>query len=73
MIFKENPFRPQSTPRAADIEDELRQYAKEQLTGYKCPKIYEFRTELPKTNVGKILRRELRESESASKAAEQAV
>jgi len=30
------------------------------LTGYKRPKYVEFRTELPKTNVGKILRRELR-------------
>jgi long-chain acyl-CoA synthetase len=31
------------------------------LTGYKRPKIVEFRTELPKSNVGKILRRELRD------------
>jgi acyl-CoA synthetase (AMP-forming)/AMP-acid ligase II len=30
------------------------------LTGYKCPRFVEFRDELPKTNVGKILRRELR-------------
>lgn len=37
-------------------------YAKENLTGYKRPHIVEFRTELPKTNVGKILRRELRDS-----------
>ncbi|HEX7933401.1 MAG TPA: long-chain fatty acid--CoA ligase [Paraburkholderia sp.] len=36
-------------------------YCKEQLTGYKRPKIIEFRTELPKSNVGKILRRELRD------------
>jgi long-chain acyl-CoA synthetase len=36
-------------------------YCREQLTGYKCPKVIEFRTELPKTNVGKILRRELRD------------
>ena len=36
-------------------------YCKEQLTGYKRPKIVEFRTELPKSNVGKILRRELRD------------
>ena len=33
----------------------------EQLTGYKCPRDVEFRTELPKSNVGKILRRELRD------------
>jgi len=31
------------------------------LTGYKVPKKVQFRTELPKTNVGKILRRELRD------------
>ena len=36
-------------------------HAKKTLTGYKCPKLVEFRTELPKTNVGKILRRALRE------------
>ncbi|NKJ47006.1 long-chain fatty acid--CoA ligase [Burkholderia sp. SG-MS1] len=36
-------------------------YCKTQLTGYKRPKIVEFRTELPKSNVGKILRRELRD------------
>ena len=35
-------------------------YCRENLTGYKVPKIIEFRDELPKTNVGKILRRELR-------------
>jgi long-chain acyl-CoA synthetase len=36
-------------------------FCKEQLTGYKRPKIIEFRAELPKSNVGKILRRELRD------------
>jgi long-chain acyl-CoA synthetase len=41
-------------------EAEIRAYCKENLTGYKQPKIIEFRTELPKTPVGKILRRELR-------------
>jgi long-chain acyl-CoA synthetase len=35
-------------------------HCRENLTGYKLPKIIEFRDELPKTNVGKILRRELR-------------
>ncbi len=35
-------------------------YCKENLTGYKVPKQVEFRSDLPKTNVGKILRRELR-------------
>ncbi|MBT6325871.1 MAG: AMP-binding protein [Bdellovibrionales bacterium] len=42
-------------------EDELRAHCKENLTGYKCPRYYEFRDELPKSNVGKILRKELRE------------
>ncbi len=36
-------------------------HCKENLTGYKVPKLVEFRTELPKTNVGKILRRVLRD------------
>ena len=42
-------------------EEALKAYCHEQLTGYKCPKYIEFRTDLPKTNVGKILRRELRD------------
>lgn len=42
-------------------EDDLRHFCKDKLTGYKVPKIIEFRAELPKTNVGKILRRALRE------------
>lgn len=42
-------------------EEELKAFCKENLTGYKCPKAIEFREELPKTNVGKILRRKLRE------------
>jgi long-chain acyl-CoA synthetase len=42
-------------------EADVRAYCRENLTGYKQPKIIEFRTELPKTPVGKILRRELRE------------
>ena len=41
-------------------EAQLKAYCHEQLTGYKCPKHIEFRNDLPKTNVGKILRRELR-------------
>jgi len=43
-------------------EKELLEYCKENLTGYKMPKEIEFRETLPKTNVGKILRRELRGS-----------
>ncbi|MEM7208748.1 MAG: AMP-binding protein [Pseudomonadota bacterium] len=42
-------------------EDDLHAHCKENLTGYKRPKIIAFMDELPKTNVGKILRRELRE------------
>jgi long-chain acyl-CoA synthetase len=41
--------------------EEVKQFAAEQLTGYKRPKHIEFCAELPKTNVGKILRRELRD------------
>ncbi len=40
--------------------EQLAQYCRENLTGYKRPKTIEFRADLPKTNVGKILRRELR-------------
>lgn len=45
-------------------KDEVIQYCRENLTGYKVPKQVEFRKELPKTNVGKILRRKLREEEA---------
>jgi len=47
-------------------EAELIAFCKERLTGYKRPKYIEFRGELPKTNVGKILRRELRDSRKAA-------
>ena len=40
--------------------DSLREHCREQLTGYKVPKLFEFRDSLPKTPVGKILRKELR-------------
>lgn len=42
-------------------EADVRAYCKENLTGYKQPKLIEFRADLPKTPVGKILRRELRD------------
>nr|MDQ3056903.1 AMP-binding protein [Pseudomonadota bacterium] len=42
--------------------DQVKVHARENLTGYKQPRFVEFRTELPKTNVGKILRRELRDA-----------
>ncbi|MCM5679059.1 long-chain-fatty-acid--CoA ligase [Schlegelella sp. S2-27] len=51
VIVRENP---------AMTEAEVRAYCEQNLTGYKRPRIIEFRTELPKTPVGKILRRELR-------------
>ena len=47
--------------------EKIQAYCRENLTGYKCPKHIEFRTELPKTNVGKILRRTLKEEEMAKK------
>jgi long-chain acyl-CoA synthetase len=42
--------------------EQVKAFCRENLTGYKLPKVVEFRNELPKSNVGKILRRELRES-----------
>jgi long-chain acyl-CoA synthetase len=51
VIVKKNPELTEAAVRA---------FCKENLTGYKQPKVVEFRTELPKTPVGKILRRELR-------------
>lgn len=42
--------------------EEVREFCRRSLTAYKVPKLVEFRQELPKTNVGKILRRELRDS-----------
>jgi long-chain acyl-CoA synthetase len=42
-------------------ENELKEFCRERLTAYKVPKSFVFRDELPKTNVGKILRRELRD------------
>jgi long-chain acyl-CoA synthetase len=50
--------------------EDLIKYCHAQLTSYKVPKHVEFRTELPKTNVGKILRRALRDPPAeTSKAA----
>ena len=45
-------------------KEDLMAYCHDVLTAYKRPKIIEFREQLPKTNVGKILRRELRDSKS---------
>ncbi|MDR7098695.1 long-chain acyl-CoA synthetase [Lysobacter niabensis] len=46
--------------------EQVKAHARENLTGYKHPKYVEFRTDLPKTNVGKILRRELRDPSRAA-------
>ena len=51
FVVKDNP---------SLTEEDLAAYCKQNLTGYKRPKYIEFRDELPKSNVGKILRRELR-------------
>jgi len=47
-------------------EQDVLEHCKKELTGYKRPRYVEFRTELPKTNVGKILRRALREEKKAA-------
>jgi long-chain acyl-CoA synthetase len=52
---------------ALTAEDVIR-HCRDNLTGYKCPRDVEFRTELPKSNVGKILRRQLRD-EATQRAA----
>jgi long-chain acyl-CoA synthetase len=49
-------------------EAQLMDFCKQHLTGYKKPKFIEFRDELPKSNVGKILRRELRDAAVAAQA-----
>ncbi|NBB93293.1 MAG: long-chain-fatty-acid--CoA ligase [Gammaproteobacteria bacterium] len=49
---------------------ELREFCREELTGYKVPKYVEFVAELPKTNVGKILRRELRDMYGEARSSE---
>lgn len=50
-------------------ERDIQDFCAKNLTGYKKPKYIEFRMELPKTNVGKILRRELRDAELAKRVA----
>jgi long-chain acyl-CoA synthetase len=53
--------------------DELRAYCREKLAAYKVPKYIEFRESLPKTTVGKILRRELTNEQTSSHATQQLV
>ncbi|QTF91521.1 AMP-binding protein [Halomonas sp. BM-2019] len=58
-------------PRSDDLDaEELRAWCKKELTGYKVPRYVEFRDELPKTNVGKVLRRQLRDEERDKAKAE---
>jgi long-chain acyl-CoA synthetase len=49
-------------------KEDVIEHCREYLTGYKVPKLVEFRDELPKTNVGKILRRVLREENDSALA-----
>lgn len=56
------------TANASLTVEQVRKFAKETLTAYKVPHLIEFRNELPKSNVGKILRRELRDQEVAKSA-----
>lgn len=51
-------------------KESLKEFCKDKLTGYKMPKHVEFAEELPKSNVGKILRRKIREMEMAKQGAE---
>jgi long-chain acyl-CoA synthetase len=49
-------------------EDQVKEFCRANLTGYKQPRVIEFRTDLPKTPVGKILRRELRDAKKPAAA-----
>jgi long-chain acyl-CoA synthetase len=46
-------------PGETATEEEIREYCKKNMAPFKVPTLVEFRTELPKTTVGKVLRREL--------------
>ena len=56
-------FRLQHSPRQ---RVQVKAFCRENMTGYKQPRLVEFRDELPKSNVGKILRKELRDSAAAN-------
>jgi long-chain acyl-CoA synthetase len=50
------------TPKDESVtEDAIRQHCKQSLTGYKVPRIVVFKKDMPKTNVGKVLRKDLRD------------
>ena len=50
-------------------EKELQDFCHEEMTGYKCPKYIEFVPDLPKSNVGKVLRKDLRKLNEANETA----
>lgn len=57
-------------PEHADVSEEaIRAFCREHLTRYKIPRFIEFRDELPKSNVGKVLRRELKEEAAQAESA----
>jgi long-chain acyl-CoA synthetase len=58
-------------PGQESSSDELRAFCKERLAPYKVPTLVEFRKELPTTQAGKVLRRQLVEEDKARLAAEQ--
>ncbi|WP_336606263.1 AMP-binding protein [Fictibacillus marinisediminis] len=64
VVLKEN---------AVCTEDQLNKYCRENLAAFKVPRVYEFRSELPKTMVGKILRRVLLEEEKAKEREKQEI
>jgi len=55
-----------STNDASLTEDAIRQHCKQSLTGYKVPRIVVFKNDLPKSNVGKVLRKDLRDEAEAA-------
>jgi len=55
----------ESDARGKLSEEDIMEYCKDKLTPYKIPKVIEFVGEIPRTDIGKVSRRELRESEEA--------
>ena len=60
-LFKDEGYSSVKKLTGALSEEDLKEFCHDRLTGYKRPRQIEFRDELPKSNVGKILRRELRD------------
>ncbi|MGG3886399.1 long-chain-fatty-acid--CoA ligase [Brevibacillus panacihumi] len=54
-------------------EEELEKHCREKLAAYKIPRLYEFRSELPKTMVGKVLRRQLQEEDKKQREAQEQI